>query len=71
MTALENAIRLAATVGVKQFWTIQQDAGVSYIVSDPVAQLAAARSRYMVTDDDAIDLARKAGVTCEDDGRIA
>jgi hypothetical protein len=71
MTALENAHRLAATVGVKQFWTIQQGAGVSYIVSDPAAQLAAARSRYMVTDDDAIDLARKAGVMCEDDGRIA
>lgn len=71
MTAIETAEHLAATSGRKQFWTIQHEASGSYIVSDPAAQCAAAKGRYMVTDDEAIRLARKAGVACDDDGRIA
>lgn len=71
MTAIEKAEQLAATLGRKQFWGVQHEADAAYIVSDPVAQCAAAKGRYMVTDDEAIRLARKAGVSCDDDGRIA
>lgn len=71
MNATENAKQLAATLGRTQFWTVQDEASGSYIVSDPVAQCAAAKGRYMVTDDAAIRMARAAGVVCDDDGRIA
>lgn len=71
MNATDNAKQLAATLGRTQFWTVLDEANGSYIVSDPVAQCAAAKGRYMVTDDKAIELARKAGVTCDDDGRIS
>ena len=70
MDALTHATEMAATVGRKQFWTIQHEASGSYIVSHPVAQCAAAKGRYMVTDSKAIELARKAGVQCDDEGRI-
>ena len=70
MNALTHATEMAATVGRKQFWTIQHEASGSYVVSDPVAQCAAAKGRYMVTDDAAIRMARAAGVKCDDDGRI-
>ena len=71
MNALTHASEMAATVGRKQFWTIQHEASGSYIVSDPVAQCAGyGRGRYMVTDSKAIELARKAGVRCDDEGRI-
>jgi hypothetical protein len=67
---LTNAKRLAVTVGIKKAWCIQLTDGQHYVVSDVYGQLGSGR-RWAVTDDDAIDLARKAGVTCEDDGRIA
>lgn len=70
MTATENAKKLAATLGRKQFWTVQQEADGAYIVSDPAAQCAAAKGRYMVTDDAAIRMARAAGVVCDDAGRV-
>lgn len=71
MNAVENAKQLAATLGRKQFWTVQHEASGAYIVSDPAAQCAAAKGRYMVTDDAAIRMARAAGVQCDDEGRIA
>jgi hypothetical protein len=67
---LTNAKRLAATVGIKNAWCIQYTNGQHYVVSDVYGQLGS-RRRWAVTDDDAIELARKAGVQCEDDGRIA
>jgi hypothetical protein len=67
---LTNAKRLAVTVGIKKAWCIQFTDGQHYVVSDVYGQLGSGR-RFCVTDDDAIDLARKAGVTCDDDGRIA
>lgn len=70
MNAVENAKQLAATIGAKQFWTVYEERDASHIVSDPAAQCAAAKGRYMVTDDDAIRMARAAGVVCDDDGRI-
>lgn len=70
MDALTHAAEMAANVGRKQFWTIQHEASGSYIVSDPVAQCSAAKGRYMVTDSMAVKLARKAGVVCDDEGRI-
>lgn len=70
MNALSHATKMADTIGRKQFWAIQHEISGSYIVSDPVAQCAAAKGRYMVTDSKAIELARKAGVQCGDDGRI-
>ncbi len=71
MTALTHATEMANTIGRKQFWTIQHEASGSYIVSDPVAQCAGyGRGRYMVTDSKAIELARKVGVQCNDEGRI-
>lgn len=71
MNAVDNAKQLAATLGRTQFWTVQQETDGFYIVSDPVAQCAAAKGRYMVTDDAAIRMARDAGVACDDEGRIA
>jgi len=70
MNAVDNAKRLAATIGAKQFWTVYEEANSAYIGSDPVAQCAAAKGRYMVTDSKAIELARKAGVACDDNGLI-
>jgi hypothetical protein len=67
---LTNAKRLAATVGVKKAWCIQFADGQHFVVSDVYGQLGSGR-RFCVTDDDAIDLARMAGVQCDDDGRIA
>ena len=67
---LTNAKRLATTVGIKKAWCIQYTDGQHFIVSDAYGQLGSGR-RFLVTDDDAIDLARKAGVQCDDDGRIA
>ena len=67
---LTNAKHLAETIGIKQAWCIQQDRGTHYIVSDAYGQLGSGR-RFHVTDDDAIELARNAGVQCHDDGRIA
>jgi hypothetical protein len=67
---LTNAKRLAATVGIKKAWCIQFTDGQHYVVSDVYGQLGSGR-RVHVTDDDAIELARKAGVQCDDDGRIA
>jgi hypothetical protein len=67
---LTNAKRLATAIGIKQAWCIQQDRGTHYIVSDVYGQLGSGR-RFHLTDDDAIELARKAGVKCDDDGRIA
>ena len=71
MNVVENAEQLAATLGRKQFWTVQHEASGAYIVSDPAAQCAAAKRRYMVTDDAAIRMARAAGIACDDEGRIA
>ena len=72
MDALTHATEMAATIGRKQFWTIQHEASGSYIVGDPVSQCAGyGRGRYMVTDDEAIRMARKVGVQCDDEGRIA
>jgi hypothetical protein len=70
MLAIESAKQLAATLGRTQFWTVQDETTGSYIVSDPVAQCAAAKGRYMVTDDAAIRMARAAGVQCDDEGKI-
>jgi hypothetical protein len=67
---LTNAKRLAVTVGIKKAWCIQFTNGQHYVVSDVYGQLGSGR-RFCVTDDDAIELARKAGVQCDDDGRIA
>jgi hypothetical protein len=67
---LTNAKHLAATVGVEQAWCIQKDRGTHYIVSDSYGQLGSGR-RFHLTDDDAIELARKAGVKCDDNGRIS
>jgi hypothetical protein len=67
---LANAKHLATTIGIKQAWCIQQDRGTHYIVSDVYGQLGSGR-RFHLTDDDAIKLAREAGVCCCDDGRIA
>ena len=67
---LTNAKRLAATVGIKSAWCIQYQDGKHYVVSDAYSQLGSGR-RWHLTDDDAIELARKAGVQCDDDGRIA
>lgn len=71
MTTLQHAAEMADTIGRKQFWTIQHEDSGSFIVSDPAAQLAAAKGRYMVTDDAAIRMARAAGVACDDEGRIS
>ena len=70
MTALMQAETLAATIGAIQFWTIQREGDAAYIVGDHAAQCAAAKGRFMVTDDAAIRMARAAGVACDDDGRI-
>ena len=66
---LTNAKRLAATVGIKTAWCIQYQDGKHYVVADAYGQLGSGR-RWAVTDDDAIELARKAGVVCTDDGEI-
>jgi hypothetical protein len=66
---LTNAKRLAATVGFKNAWCIQYQDGKHYVVSDAYGQLGSGR-RFCVTDDDAIEMARKAGVQCTDDGEI-
>lgn len=66
---LANAKRLAAAVGIKNAWCIQYQDGKHYVVSDAYGQLGSCR-RFCVTDDDAIDMARKAGVQCTDDGEI-
>ena len=70
MLAIESAKHLASTIGRDQFWAVQDEATGSYIVSNPVAQCAASKGRYMVTDDAAIRMARAAGVRCDDEGRI-
>ena len=67
---LTNAKRLAVTVGIKKAWCIQYERGQHFIVSDVYGQLGSGR-RFHVTDGDAIELARKAGVQCDDDGLIA
>jgi hypothetical protein len=67
---LTKAKRLAVTVGTKKAWCIQYQDGKHYVVADAYGQLGSSR-RWAVTDDDAIELARKAGVQCDDDGRIA
>ena len=67
---LTNAKRLAATVGIKNAWCIQYERGQHFVVSDVYGQLGSGR-RFHVTDDDAIELARKAGVQCDNDGRVA
>jgi hypothetical protein len=66
---LAHAKHLAATVGVTQFWCLQAEDGQHYVVSDAYAQRGSGR-RFYLTDDDAIALARKAGVDCDDDGRV-
>jgi hypothetical protein len=66
---LTNAKRLAVTVGTKNAWCIQYQDGKHYVVSDVYGQLGSGL-RWCVTDDDAIELARKAGVVCTDDGKI-
>jgi hypothetical protein len=66
---LTNAKHLASTVGVQQAWCIQYQGGKHYIVSDAYGQRGSKR-RFHVTDDDAIELARKAGVQCSDEGEI-
>jgi hypothetical protein len=67
---LTNAKHLAATVGVKQFWCLQFERGRYYVVSDPYGQRGS-RTRFAVTDDDAIRMAREAGVECDDEGLVA
>jgi hypothetical protein len=66
---LTNAKHLAATVGVEQAWCIQYQGGKHYIVSDAYGQRGSKR-RFHVTDNDAIELARKSGVQCSDEGEI-
>jgi hypothetical protein len=66
---LTNAKHLAATVGIEQAWCIQYQGWKHYIVSDAYGQRGSKR-RFCVTDDDAIELARKAGVKCKEDGEI-
>ena len=66
---LTLAKNLAATIGQKQFWCLQLDGGSLYVVSDAYGQYGSGR-RFCVTDDDAIALARKAGVVCNDDGMV-
>jgi len=60
---------LAATVGITQFWCLQLDAGRLYVVSDAYGQYGSGR-RFYVTDDEAIFMARKAGVKCTDEGLV-
>jgi hypothetical protein len=67
---LTHAKRLATTIGIKQAWCIQYQGGKHYVVSDAYGQLGSGR-RFHVTDDDAIKMARRAGVRCHDDGLIA
>jgi hypothetical protein len=66
---MTNAKHLAATVGVEQAWCIQYEGGKHYIVSDAYGQRGSKR-RLHVTDDDAIELARKAGVICTNEGLV-
>jgi hypothetical protein len=66
---LTNAKHLAATVGVEQAWCIQYQGGKHYIVSDAYGQRGSKRG-FHVTDDDAIELAKKASVQCSDEGEI-
>lgn len=66
---LTLAKKLAATIGQKQFWCLQLDGGRLYVVSDAYGQYGSGR-RFYVTDDDAIALARKAGVLCTDEGIV-
>lgn len=67
---LKNAKQLAVTVGIKNAWCIQYTDGQHFVVSDVYGQRGS-RRRWHVTDDDAIQLARKAGVQCDDDGLIS
>jgi hypothetical protein len=66
---LTNAKHLAATVGIEQAWCIQYQGWKHYIVSDAYGQRGSKR-RFCVTVDAAIELARKAGVKCKEDGEI-
>lgn len=67
MTNLEQAEQIAERIGDDRWWTIQRDGDGAYIAADRSRPL---KGRYMVTDDDAIRLARAAGVVCDDDGTI-
>ena len=67
MTNLEKAEGIAERIGDNRWWWIQRDGNGAYIVADRSRPL---NGRYMVTDDDAIRLARAAGVICDDDGTI-
>ena len=72
MNALDHARKLAAVDGVKRFWTVREIDGRHYVEADRLAQCSLDRPRMrIVTDGDAIDRARKAGVQCDDDGLIA
>jgi hypothetical protein len=66
---LAKAKLAAATVGFKNAWCIQYTNGKHFIVSDTYGQMGSGR-RWHVTDDEAIEMARKAGVLCDDDGEI-
>lgn len=71
-TATNNttlAKTLAASVGIGQLWCLQLDAGRLYVVADAYGQYGSGR-RFCVTDDDAIRMARKAGVQCTDEGLV-
>ena len=71
MSHLENAKRLAATDGAKKFWHVREIDGRHYVEADRMAQCSVAKPRSrIVTDDHAIERARKAGVICADDGLI-
>ena len=62
---IEHAVRLAATVGHRQGWTVYEFSEGVYVTGSPYAT-----GRYMTTDDEAIRLAIAAGVRCDADGRI-
>ena len=71
MTTLENAKRLAETDGVKRFWMVREVNGRHYVEADRMGQCASGKLRaVIVTDDHAVERARKAGVVCADDGLI-
>jgi hypothetical protein len=69
MTNTANAKRLAATIGVNQLWCLQLTNGRLYVVADAYGSYGSGR-RWAVTDDDAIEMARKAGVICSDEGEV-
>ena len=67
---MTKAKLLAVADGIKKGWCIQYYRGCYRIVSDVWGQRGS-RRKYHITDYDAIDMARKAGVQCDDEGLLS